>query len=148
MHDAPHEFHVTDDASANWVVRRIVEARAYLARIKDWAERETRRVQREEEFFFRRFGEELEAWARSQLRGRRKCVALPAGRIGFRRAAAKLTVTNPEAVLRWARKHCPEAVIVIERLSKSALNKRFKQDGEVPDAGAHVEPEREAFYVR
>src|SRR4051812_26681090 len=88
VQDAPDTFCVKDEASANWVVRRIVEARNYTSRIKDWAEKETRRVQREEEFFMRRFGPELESWARTQIKGKRKCVALPAGRLGFRSASA------------------------------------------------------------
>jgi hypothetical protein len=148
VQDAPATFHVTDEASANWAVRKIVEARAYQARIKDWAEKETRRVEREEDFLLKRFGDELERWARKQLKGKRKCVALPAGRLGFRSANAKLAIDDKDACLKWAKKHCPDAVVVIERLSKSQLNKRFKQDGEIPEVGAHVEPARETFYVR
>ena len=60
-------FVVRDASSANWVVRKIVEARAYAQRVKAWAELEQRRAQREEDVLLRRFGVELEAWARQQI---------------------------------------------------------------------------------
>ena len=60
----------------------------------------------------------------------------------------KLVVDDEQAVLAWAREHHPEMVAVVERLSKTALNEHVGRTGEVPDAGVHVEPERERFYVR
>src|SRR5688500_6897486 len=53
-------FHIHDAASANWVVRKVVEARQYAERVQAWADRELRRAKREEEFFRYRFGEQLE----------------------------------------------------------------------------------------
>jgi hypothetical protein len=149
--DLPERFAVRDESSANWVVRKIVEARAYQARIKDWAERETRRIEREEEFLVRRFEGELARWATTAMKafkGKRKCVSLPAGRIGFRKVGAKLVIDDKDAVLRWAKRHLPAAVVLIERLDKIMLNKQFKGQGEVPATGAHVEPAGERFYVR
>jgi hypothetical protein len=58
----PERFAVRDEASANWVVRRVVEARTYAERVKAWAEREQRRARREERFFLHRFGAELDRW--------------------------------------------------------------------------------------
>src|SRR2546423_389136 len=80
------QFTVDSAEKANWVVRKIVASRAYRERVKQWAADETARSEKEEERLFYLFGRQLEAWARGeidQLKGRRKCVHLPAGTIGF-----------------------------------------------------------------
>src|SRR3954451_20298490 len=40
------QFRVHDDDSANWLIRKIIECRAYAERCADWAEREQRRAKR------------------------------------------------------------------------------------------------------
>ncbi len=90
-------FAVRDAASANWVIRKIVEARAYAQRVKAWAELEQRRAQREEDFLLRRFGVELQAWARQEIARQhdgRRSVSLPAGAVGFRTEPTRLAVTD------------------------------------------------------
>ena len=64
---APEAFRVCDEASANWVVRRIAEARKYAEHVEAWAATELRRAEREERFLLERFGPQLEAWARERL---------------------------------------------------------------------------------
>src|SRR5687768_10409667 len=79
-------FSVNSDSTANWLVRKIAECRAYRERIERWAAMEIKRAEREEAFFMTRFGRQLETWARRQIakqRGR-KSVKLPAGTVGFR----------------------------------------------------------------
>ena len=79
----PESFCVRDVATAAWVVRKVVEARAYAARVREWAAAELRRAQREEVFY----GHQLEQWARREVEaasGRRKSVNLPSGTVGFR----------------------------------------------------------------
>src|SRR5688500_4009861 len=91
----PEAFHVHDQATANWLVRRIIEARQYAERVEDWAERALRRGKREEEFFMFRFGAQLEQWAREQIavtQPHRNSVALPAGTIGFRLQPLRLEI--------------------------------------------------------
>lgn len=144
-------FAVRDAHSANWVVRKIVEARAYAERCAQWAERERMRARREEEFLLLRFGGELRAYARAAIAeqgSRRKSVTLPAGRIGFRRAGAKLVIDDEAAVLRWARKTQPNLVVIEESICKSGLNQYFEDTGEIPPSGVRVEPEDEKFYVK
>jgi hypothetical protein len=46
------------------------------------------------------------------------------------------------------RENHPEFIATVERLSKSSLNEHIERTGEVPDAGLHIEPAREKFYVR
>ena len=52
--NVPETFAVDDAASANWLVRKIVETRAYAKHVKEWADGELRRAEREELFFLHR----------------------------------------------------------------------------------------------
>jgi len=147
----PPAFTVRDAQSANWVVRKIVEARAYAEHCELWAEHEKMRARREEDFLLLRFGGELRDYARAAIAeqgGRRKSVALPAGTIGFRNAGAKLVIEDEEAVLRWARKTQPNLVVIQESISKSGLIQYFEETGEIPPGGVRVDPEKETFYIK
>jgi phage host-nuclease inhibitor protein Gam len=144
-------FHIHNADTANWVVRRLAAAVAYEARVKAWADAEIRRAEREAEWFRRRFGAELEAWTREEIhkfKGRKKSIHLPAGTVGFRRLGPKLVIDDAAAVLAWAKVHHPKAIVMLPKLDKAMLNKLFEEAAEVPDAGAHVEPEGEKFFVR
>lgn len=144
-------FRVSDDESANWVIRKIADARAYAERVAAWAEKEQARAKHEEESLLFRFGEQLKAYARRKIEeqgGRRKSVNLPAGCVGFRKEGPKIVIDDEGVVVEWAKKHHPDLVSVVERLSKGAFNQLVEQTGEVPDHGVHVEAEREKFYVR
>ncbi len=56
-------FHIDSDEKANWLVKKIVGTYAVEERASAWSEMEKRRACREREFFFRRFGAELEVAA-------------------------------------------------------------------------------------
>jgi len=149
--EVPEHFCVHDDESANWVIRKVVECRAYAKRCAEWAEREQARAKHEEIFFLFRYREQLITYARGKIAeqgGRRKSVTLPAGVIGFRKDPPKIVVDDEAAVIAWAREHHPDLIRVVEHLSKSGLNDHVKQTGELPDVGAHIEGEREDFYMR
>jgi hypothetical protein len=144
------KFEIVDEETANWLVRKIVAARQYAERVKQWADAEQRRAQQEEQTLIFLFGRQAEQWAHDEIKklnGRRKSLALPGGVVGFRTMNPSLFVDDERIVLGWARQNCPTAVTVVERLSKSALHKHFAMSGEVP-AGAHLEPAREAFFIR
>src|SRR5688572_19943819 len=81
----PQGFSIHDESSANWLVRKVVEARKYGERVQVWASAETRRAENEERYFLQRYGLQLQAWTREKLRGnggRRRSIALPSGTIG------------------------------------------------------------------
>jgi hypothetical protein len=144
-----HEFTVRDAASANWVVRKIVEARAYADRVKIWAELECRRAKREEEFFLRRFGVELEAWARLQIaqqHDRRRSVSLPAGVVGFRKVTNRLSIIDEKRLLFWCRQHLPSAIRTIESVPKTPLMDYLKATGECPP-GTQLHGGDERFHI-
>ncbi len=149
--EVPEKFTARDDASVNWVVRKICESRSYAQRCTEWNDREQRRAKRDEEFFLFRFGPQLVDYARRKMTeqgNRRKSVALPAGTLGFRKEAAKIVIDDETEVIAWAKEHKPELVTVIEKISKSGLNEHVEQTGELPEKGIHIEPEHEKFYVK
>ena len=139
-------FDVTDAASASWVIRKVVEARARQERIRDWAERESKAARREEQFFLRRFGPALEAWAAENLRGK-KTLRLPDGALGFRRRRMTLHIEDKDRTLDWCRSNLPDAVRVKEDVLKTPLNAHLKETGEVPP-GCNLDPGGDEFYVR
>lgn len=144
----PDTFSVHDSASANWLVRKIAEARAYAKHVKTWADAEVRRAEREEEFFLHHYGHQLEAWARDQIdTKRRKSLKLPAGTVGYRTVPPKLDVTDERKLIGWCRKSLPEALRVETHVVRSLVKEHLEQTGEVPD-GAAVAVGGERFYVR
>jgi len=149
--DVHARFTVHDDATANWLIKKIVECRNYAKRCDDWCAREKNRARRDEEFFLFKYGPQLREYARQKITERNnrcKSVNLPAGTVGFRRENAKLVVDDDDLVLAWAKEHAPELVTIVEKVSKSALNEHVESTGEMPDRGAHMEPECERFFVK
>lgn len=111
--NVPAKYSVTDAASANWLVRRIVETRSYADRVRAWAVMEVRRAEREEQFFLHQYGRQLEQWTRTEIEtlgGRRRSICLPRGTVGFRRSRARLLICNEAELLRWCHSHLVDAL--------------------------------------
>jgi hypothetical protein len=171
----PATFHVDDEAKASWVVRKIVEVRAYATRVEQWAEQELRRAERDELWLMRRFGSELEQWLRAELQrrgGRSRSVPLPAGTIGLRRQPPKLELTDELAVVVWAERNFPDCVrVTVEaegaaardlagwqrqheqdarmrrQVLREPLNRYFSENGELPE-GAQLSGGEDRLYVK
>jgi hypothetical protein len=145
--DVPDAFEIRDAASANWLVRKIIESRAYAEHVKEWAALEVRRAEREERFFLDRFGHQLERWAREQMKNtRRKSIKLPAGAIGFRTALQHLEVADEPKLIVWCRRHLPSALRVQTHVLKSLVKEHVEKTGECPD-GAEIASGGERFYI-
>lgn len=147
----PKQFAVVNEATANWVIRRIQSARTYAAHVEAWGQQELRRAEREEQTLFFLFGRQLEAWAKAEiekLNGKGKSLNLPAGRIGFRKINSKLVIDDEKAVLAWCKSELPDAITVVERIAKTLIDEYAAKTGVIPDEGVHVEPEAEKFYVK
>jgi hypothetical protein len=146
----PENFSVRDAATANWLVRKIVEARAYGKHVREWAARELRRAQNEEKFFLYRYGQQLEDWARQQVDredGRRKSLKLPAGTIGFRTYPPHLEVKDEQELLRWCKANLPVALAVTEMVLKTVVKNHIASTGELP-IGAEVVGGGEKFFIK
>lgn len=149
QHDAaPATFEIKDANSANSIVRKIVEARAYARRVKRWAAAELRRVEREEKFFLRNYGRQLEDWARAELAKdqRRKSIRLPAGTLGYRIEPKKLEPKDDEKLMAWCRRYLPNALVDRTLIVRDVLTKYVQKTGRCPD-GADVLGGKQQFYV-
>jgi hypothetical protein len=186
MADAPQEdrgiaaeiengFRVTDERTASWVVRKVVECRSYAERVRGSADQELRRAQHDEQWLLRRFGAELEGWLRQELArrgGRARSVPLPAGTVGLRRSVGRIDVVDELSVVRWCERSLPEALrVTVEaegdaaralavwqrarpedarvrtQVSRDALGRHLSEHGEVPDGVAVVSP-ADRLYVK
>jgi Bacteriophage Mu Gam like protein len=146
--NAPAGFEVRDHSSANWLVRKIVEARLYRRRVQEWAIGETRRAEREEQFFLQRYGPQLEAWAREQItNSSRKSLKLPAGTVGFRTEPGRLEIKDESRLISWCRRVLPNALRTNICILKSLVSDHLQQTGECPD-GADVSGGGERFFVK
>jgi hypothetical protein len=152
LRSVPKQFSIGDENTANWLVKKVTAAREYAANVKKWAELELKRAEREEHCLMFLFGRQIESWAQSEIAkkgGKRKSINLPAGSVGFRITAAALRVDDEAKVIVWARTNCPSAVEVVTttKLSRGILTDHYKSTGEIPDSGAHVEPQKEKFHI-
>ncbi|MBA3777086.1 MAG: host-nuclease inhibitor Gam family protein [Betaproteobacteria bacterium] len=146
--EPPETFAVNDTTSANWVVRKIIEARAYAKHVKEWADGELRRAEREEQCFLHAYGRQLEDWARAEIaKGRRKSVKLPAGTLGFRTDPPKLDVMDEMKLIAWCRTSLPTALRIETHIFKQHVKDHFTITGECPD-GASISGGGQRFYVR
>jgi hypothetical protein len=145
----PMAFEVRDQATANWVVRKIVQARQYADRVDAWAAAEIRRAKGEEAFLLRRFGAQLEQWTKQQLNpgyGRRS-VPLPAGVVGFRHEPPHLHILDQTKLLTWCRCNLPTAIKVIETVNKTPLLEHLTETGECPN-GTELIGGGDKFFVK
>ncbi len=142
-------FHVRDQSSASWVLRKIVEERAHRQRVGEWFEAEIRRSERREAFLLHRFGAELAEWTREQLAqqfGNHRSIDLPAGTIGFRNEPTRVVVNDEPKLIAWCRQHLPTAVKVIESVLKTEINQHIKSTGECPDGAELAGGEK--FFIK
>ena len=172
--EIPQDFDVRDEGSANWLVRKVVDARSYAERVQNWAALEIRRSENDERFLMHRYGTHLETWAREKLSAsanRRRTIALPGGTVGFRTIAMRLSIVDETALLGWCganlpsasvaevratggeaarlrdwvRQNCPSAAIKLG-VVKSVLDDHFRQSGECPSGTECVMGEK--FFIR
>ena len=151
MRTVPKQFEITDEQSANWLLKRVMHSRAYAKKVRDWADQELRRAQREEHTLMFLYGRQLESWTRDQIskmRGSRKSICLPSATIGFRAIATRIVVDDETKVILWAKENLPTAVVISEHLLKSEINQYAERTGVIPDDGVHLEPASDRFFIR
>jgi hypothetical protein len=173
--DGESDFHIHDEHTANWLVRQVVEARAYADRVRQWAKDEVRRAERSEEKLMYLFGDQLRKWCTDELTargGRLRSLHLPAGQLGFRRQPERLVVRDEAELARWCRQQCEDALVVVvegqgagakalmelvarettslivkQRLQMAEVMATMRETGELPP-GTQTNPENNAFFIR
>jgi len=101
----PTEFHITDEAGANWYARKLAGIEAERARVKVQNAKINAQLDGDEKSLKDRFEAEAREWARAELaqRGnRRRSLALLQGTFAFRCVPATLRVDDLAAALNHA----------------------------------------------
>jgi phage host-nuclease inhibitor protein Gam len=135
---------IRDMDAAAWAARKLATARAEIAGITAWEEREVARVRAAADTERKRHASEVEFFEGHLGRylaglvadGRKtKTLSLPAGSVSLRARQPLVEVDEP-AALEWARAEAPDVVKVRESIDKAALKKRleFAPGGSAIDA--------------
>jgi len=128
-------------------------AEAERVRIEEQSKKMVSAVRADYDEIMRRYGDELEAWARQELldRGnRKKTVHTFHATLAFRTVAAHLKLTGPDEALKYAREHAREHLQVIEKLNATTYREEaarcLQQHGEVLPGIERI-PEQETFAI-
>lgn len=156
------EFRVTDEASAEWVLEKILNAEADAAReqiklnaVKERLEANIKASKARAEFFTTKYANDLEDFARTQLEGAKtRTLKLTWGSLSFRTTKGGLRVADPEKALAWAKDNAPEAVKVSESFlisqvpdeTKAMIMSATPHDQEA--RGFTLVPDSESFSIK
>ncbi len=142
------EFHITDEAGANWYARKLAAIEAERARVTAQAAKIKAQLDSDEKSLRDRFEAEAREWARAELdrryKGRRKSLALLQGTFAFRAVPATLRVDDVAAALDRAAS-IGAVKVDMDTYRKAALDAK-KATGELLP-GVVIVPEREHFGV-
>lgn len=145
---AREPFTIDDESKASWAVDKILIARNRLERVKNQYQAALLEAEleiRDAEAFFLPL---LEEWYDRNPPRKGKTIKLPHGNLSRRTVPGGPRVTDPDAVLAWAKEHgIPGLVRVKEEISRSAVVEYVRDTGDVP-SGVEVIAAREAFDVR
>ena len=138
----PATFGISDDRSAEWLLRKLNECDGAAERAQKWAQEIAEDCAKEKKRLLERFGVELERYTLEQLEGKKsKSFKLPSGTVGFRSQAEKLVVTNEIEYSKWAKENLPSAIetqlsLIVEDLSDAAKTalRDFAAHHELPNA--------------
>lgn len=135
-------FKIEDDWEATWAMRKAAAARARLhdielvseseiARIQEWAERESREPLRDLAYFE---GILIEYAMKQRAEGR-KTVSTPYGSVKSRAGQAKYVFVDKEGFIEWAKQNHPDWIAVKEEPALSALRDSKIVNAADPDTG-------------
>lgn len=138
---------ITDEGKAAWAVDKVLAARERLARVKAacqaMIDEAAREVQDAEAFFL----PQLEMWARANPPRKGKTIRLMTGSLAFRTVPGGPRVADEGQCMDWAKRYCPDAIKVVERLSVTAIKEYIANYGELPP-GVELVEARESFDVK
>jgi hypothetical protein len=134
--DAAREWTIATEADADRVLERISRAESRAVAVGMLREQVLARLGAEERRFLsraewerRRWGSQLEAFARKQLGGgKRKTLNLAHGSVAFRKTQGRTTLTNMAEAVAWAEENHPEIVRVAKSVTATAARKAVEED--------------------
>lgn len=151
---------IDDPEKADAMLARIGRHEAHLralaiqeASVRANFARMRREHERAVEWLRRRFSPEFEAWARSQLEGKRsKTLVLAHGRISLRTAKARAKITDKRAAVAWVQEHAPDRVKVRHDVTAADALAAWNESEESDDLGnplwMQVEGQREVVRIK
>lgn len=157
-------FRVTDESSANWVLRKLADLQTRRAAAQAMLDNELDAIQRrfarvlkpidnQIAFFDAAFRTELAAWAKTSLENRKeRSVKLLHGSIGFRKKPDALVIEDEADIIDYAERTGLECVVRVKKeVAKTALKKLLQTDPDIAEAllpVARIEPGGDEFYVK
>lgn len=146
-------FHITDESSALWYLRKLANLEAETRRVKRQAEQLLASLNSEAENLKRIYQEELEHWVREELArkgNRKRTLHTLQGTLRFRHVAARLAIEEEFSATQYAVNSLAECVATKYELNRAAYleeaRKRLEETGELLP-GVQFAPERETFTV-
>lgn len=131
--DMAKDFHVTDMASAEWVLENLQEAEFETAKLQAMKDERIAAMnamintaQKRTDWLLWRFKDELEDFTRKQLEGRKeKHLKTPFGRLEFsNRERRKVVVIDIARAVLWCTRNAKEAVKTVKTILVSELKDR------------------------
>ncbi len=158
----PERFSVTDESSANWVLKKLAfyEARlsAYqtmidneIESIRSRGEQITGPITRQIEFFRAAFGDQLRAWTQEQIAGQKaKSVKLLHGSAGFRKSPERVNIIDEARAIKIAEELGLADVV---RIRKEISKTNAKAALGTPEGAAladviEIQPGEDVFYIK
>ena len=151
----PEHFHICDENSANWLLRKLGNIEAEKARIHAQAETLLQQLDGDRKALEGLYLQQLETYARQTLSdkgNKRRSLTLLQGTCGFRIVKGGLRLTDEAAALVYAQEMATDAVKVkvVERLDTTRYRELAQfhliTTGELLP-GAEVTEDRETFSV-
>jgi hypothetical protein len=142
-------FHITSDAAANWLLRKLANIEAEQRRVQAQAAQIVKQLESDAARLRYLYEAELEAYVRERLQAegnRRRSVTFLQGTCAFRIVPGGVRITDPLAALDYASRCLPEAVKTQQVLDTARYRQVVEETGELLP-GVEVTPAQEAFRV-
>ena len=153
--ETPSEFHITDEAAANWYLRKLANIESEKQRVTMQAAQIVKQLENDAQGLRYQYEGELQNFVRQELAkhgNRRKSLTLLQGTAAFRTVPAGLRISDPAAALDFCRKNFPDAVKTAETLDAAKYREwaeTLKNAGaDALPVGVEATPQREAFCVK
>lgn len=156
---AEERFIVTDDMSADWCVRKIMEEDEQLAKLNDWYDRQKKLAKEQHDYRVQYFTGLLQDYFGSvparETKTQRK-YSLPSGDMILSKERTDFRAADEEKLLSWCLTHDPDLVKTVVSPKWMEIKKRLTDvEGMIVDSetglfvdGVEIETKPEEFKVK